>query len=215
MMRTVALLAATLALAACVPGLKAPPAPVAHTLALPAAPAGPGPTAVPAPLVAVPDTAAGAAYATPAMVYRRGDDVVHVFAHHRWADRPARLVNEALRAALEQAGAVALIPGAGTRPDWRLLSELLVLEQDFSARPSVVRLHVRVQLVALPERAVAAARTFQLEQPAATDDPAGGAAAANALLAQLGAQVRALWLAALASAPPAGRPVPAPHHPRR
>lgn len=174
-------LALTLLLAGCSLPFAAPPADVTHTLAL--APDVSIPLAVPAGStlqVMVPSAAPG--YATSAMAYRPSAHELRYYAQQRWIDRPARLLGQALVDGLSAGGARVLTEGAGARPDYRLLSELLQIEQDFTRRPSRLRLALRVQLVDVRKGQLLGSQTVRLEQVAGSDDPAGGVVAANTLL---------------------------------
>ncbi|MGK2942533.1 MAG: ABC-type transport auxiliary lipoprotein family protein [Immundisolibacter sp.] len=177
----------TMLLAGCSLPLSPPPADVTHTLTL--APDTPVPTAR-LPGVSLQVAAPGAApgYATSAMAYRKSPHELLYYARHRWVDRPARFIGQALEDGLSAAGVSVLAEGAGARPDYRLLSELLQLDQDFTQRPSQVRLAVRLQLVDVRQARVLGSHTVRLEQSTASDDPAGGVVAANALLAELVAE---------------------------
>jgi cholesterol transport system auxiliary component len=67
----------------------------------------------------------------------------------------------------------------------RLDSELVRLAQDFTVKPSRVRLTLRVELIDTAARRVLAARELDEVEPAASDDPYGGVAAANRALGRL------------------------------
>lgn len=173
-----------LLLAGCSLPISPPPADVTHTLALvtgasvsPAAPSGRTLQ------VMAPGAAPG--YGSPAMAYRLSAHELRYYARQRWIDSPARLLGQALVDGLSAGGTLVLAQGSGMRPDYRLMTELLQLEQDFTVRPSRVRLALRVQLVDVSQRRLLGSQTLRLEQAAASDDPAGGVAAANALLQQV------------------------------
>lgn len=170
-------------LAGCSLPLSAPPADITHTLTLTAQVG--IPLAVPAGST-LQVTAPGAApgYGTSAMAYRLSAHELRYYARQRWVDRPARLLGQALADGLSASGAQVVAQGSGTRPDYRLLTELLQIEQDFTTRPSRMLLSLRVQLVDVRDRRMLGSQTLRLEQVAASDDPAGGVAAANTLLAR-------------------------------
>lgn len=193
MMRYGIALAAPALLAGCLSALSPPSAGTSHTLTAPAAPAAPSaPLAVDGPAVQVAETSAAPGYTTPAMVYRRTPHTVYSFATHRWSDAPARLIAEALRAGLGAGGVLVLKPGSGIRPDYRLSSELVALEQDFTVQPSRMVLAVRLVLIDTRTRRVAGARNLRLEAPAPSDDAPGGVVAAQGLVGQLVAAAREL-----------------------
>lgn len=201
MSRLGAALAGVLALAGCISAPQAPPAEVTHTLGvtMESAASVPSPDA---PTLMVADTTAAAGYATSAMVYRDAPHVLRRFARHRWVDAPAQLIGSALRTGLAGQGVAVLMPAGGVHPDYRLASELVMLEQDFTATPSRVVLAVRLQLVNMHARRSVATRTVHLVRAAPSDDPAGGAAATNALVAELVATAHALWREAIGSQRP-------------
>lgn len=168
-------------LAACSLPLTAPEADITHTLTLSVQASVPLAIPVGSTIqVAAPTAAPG--YDTAAMAYRPSAHELRYFARQRWIDRPARLLGQALMDGLSAGGARALAPGSGVRTDYRLLSELLRLEQDFTRQPSRIVLSVRLQLVDVRDGRLLGSRTLRLEQAAASDDPAGGVAAANALV---------------------------------
>ncbi|HCO43514.1 ABC-type transport auxiliary lipoprotein family protein [Immundisolibacter sp.] len=177
------LIAAAVLLAGCSLPVTPPPADTTHTLAVPAS--APMPAALPAQAtlqVALPTVAPG--YAGAAIAYRTAPHELRYYARQRWVDRPARLLQQALLDGLAAGGAQVMAPGSGARPDYRLLSNLVQLEQDFTTQPSRVRMTLRVQLVDVNQRRLLGGHTLRLEQVAASDDPAGGVAAANVLLQQ-------------------------------
>jgi cholesterol transport system auxiliary component len=163
---------------------------VTHTLTLSSALSIPAPLPGGRTLVIAPLTAAPG-YASPAMAYRTTAHELRYFAHQRWVDRPARLIEQALIDGLSGGGATLVGAGSGARPDLRLVADLVQLEQDFTVRPSRVRLVLRVQLVDVRDRRPLGGDTLRLEHVAASDDAAGGVAAANALLEQAVRQVGA------------------------
>ena len=87
--------------------------------------------------------------------------------------------------------------------DVRIDTELLRLQQNFGTRPSRVELSLRFRLADLRGRRVVATRVIDIEVAAASDDPAGGVAAANAAVADALAQAAAFAVAAAAEAFPA------------
>ena len=130
-------------------------------------------------VVAVPRAAPG--FDSTRMVYLRRAQELEAFAFHEWVDTPARMLAPLLVRALQGSGAfgaVLLAPSAASGA-WRLETELLRLQQDFGTRPSQVRLTLRAVLMDTTTRRVIAWREFDETVPAATDDPVGGAAAAQ------------------------------------
>jgi cholesterol transport system auxiliary component len=123
------------------------------------------------------------------MAYRTSAHELRYFARQRWVDRPVRLIEQALLDGLAAGGASLVAPGSGVQPDYRLLTDLVRLEQDFTGTPSRMRLVLRVQLVEVRERRLLGSETLRLEQAAPSGDAAGGVVAANELLEQAVVQV--------------------------
>ena len=179
-----ALLTASLLLGSCTGSLLPKPTapPARFTLDGPAAPATPphAPAAgAPALVVAVPRAAPG--FDSARMVYLRRPQELESFAFHEWVDTPARMLAPLMVRSLQASGAfsaVLLAPTAASGA-WRLETELIRLQHDFSRAPSQVRLTLRAVLVDSTNRQVIAWREFDASVAATTDDPAGGAAAAH------------------------------------
>ncbi len=124
---------------------------------------------------------------TPQMAYLRREHEIEYFANSRWADAPARMLAPLVAQALEAAGcwrSVVLAP-SGVSAELRLDSELVRLAQDFTARPSRVRLTLRAELIDAGSRRVLAARELDEVESAPSDDPYGGVVAANRALERL------------------------------
>ena len=145
-----------------------------------------------------------------ALVYVQKPFVIDAFATHRWADTPARMIEPPLMRALEQTGYFrAVVPApAGVPADVRLDTDLLRLQHNFATRPSRVELSLRFRLSDLRGRRVIAARVVDIEVAAASDDPAGGVAAANAAMADALVQAAAFAVTAAAEVLPAAKGTP-------
>ena len=161
---------------------KPTPAPARFTLddGAPAAPARAAPAAsAPDLVVAVPRAAAG--HDSTRMVYLQRPQELQAFAFHEWADTPAQMLAPMLVRALQLSGAfraVVLAPTAASG-HWRLETEVIRLQQDFTTPPSRVRLTLRAVLLDNATRQVIAARDFDASVPALADNPVAGAAAAQ------------------------------------
>jgi cholesterol transport system auxiliary component len=121
------------------------------------------------------------------MAYTRRAHALDYFAKHRWADTPARMLAPQLAQALEQSGGVRAVvqaPSLATA-QLRLDTELVRLQQDFSAKPSRVQLTLRAQVIDTDTRRVLAAAEFDETEAAPSEDPYGGVTAANRALARL------------------------------
>ncbi len=137
--------------------------------------AGPGPSLV----VAQPTAAPG--FDGPRIVYVKRPHELEVFTRSEWVDTPARMLAPLLVRALERSGAFASVTEArsAAAPGLRLEAEIVRLQQEFTGRPSRVRLTVRIQLSEVPSRRVLGAREIEAVEDAPSDDPYGGVVAAN------------------------------------
>ena len=136
-------------------------------------------------MVAVPRAASG--YDSVHMVYQRDPHELAAFAFNEWVDTPARMLAPLLVRSLQGSGsfrAVLLAPSAASA-SLRLETELIRLVQDFSVRPSQLRLTLHAVLLDSVTRRVIAWREFDESVAAPTDDPAGGAAAAHQATRQM------------------------------
>ncbi|ACG71617.1 ABC-type uncharacterized transport system auxiliary component-like protein [Anaeromyxobacter sp. K] len=143
--------------------------------------AGPGPALV----VAVPTAAAG--FDGPRIAYVRRAHELQFFARSEWVDAPARMLAPLLVQALERSGGFQAVAGARTpaAAGLRLESELVRLQQEFTVRPSRVRLTLRVQLSDVASRRVLGTRELEAVEEARSDDPYGGVEAANRAVRRL------------------------------
>lgn len=160
---------------------KPPQLPARFTLDDPGTLAAPreGAAGAPVLLVAAPRAAPG--FESARMIYLRRAQELEAFAFHEWVDTPARMLAPLLVRSLQDSGAfsaVLLAPSAASGA-LRLETELIRLQQDFGTRPSRVQLTLRGVLLDATTRQVIAWREFDEQVPAATDDPVGGAAAAQ------------------------------------
>lgn len=172
---------ALLTLAAC-SALRPTATPPPTLYALDAAPSAVS-AAAPQPLLTLlidpPHAAAG--FDSPRIIYVREPHKLDYFAHSEWVDPPPRMLGPLLVAALQNTGtfhAVVLMPNTA-QGNMRLSTEIIRLQHEFLARPSRVRFTLRATLVDDKTRSVLAWREFDASVTAASDDPAGGVAAAN------------------------------------
>lgn len=177
------LIAMSLLLAGCSLPVAPPVEDVTHTLSLDPQVSIPAPLPAGRTLLVAPLTAAPG-YTSPAMAYRVSPHELRYFARQRWVDSPARLIEQALIDGLSSTGSHTTVAGSGARPDYRLLTDLVQLEQDFTVTPSRVRLVLRIQLVDVRARRLLGGNTLRFEQITPSDDAPGGVVAANRLLEQ-------------------------------
>lgn len=190
-------LTAMLSLSACASGLLPKPQAQATLLVLQAPPADaflpmPMPKPMPAPqaalltlIVETPRAAAG--FDTRDIAYVRRAHEVEYFAVHQWVDTPARMVAPIMVQALQRSGSLRSVVLAPTvaAGELRLETELVRLQQDFTRTPSHVRMSMRVLLVDAATRRPLAWRELDAVVLSPSEDPYGGAVAANAALAQV------------------------------
>lgn len=183
-----ALLAASLA---CLPAGLKPSAPDLYALdpAVARRAASAGEAAVPV-AVATPRAAPG--LESRAILYVQREHEVRYFARSAWVDSPARMLAPLLARALEADGAFRAVAGPGGEPArLRLETDLLRLQQEFTTRPSRVRLVLRARLVDAGARRTLGEREIEVVEAATSDDPYGGVLAANAAAARAVAEVAA------------------------
>ena len=147
----------------------------------------PGPTL----LVSRPEPSAG--YGTARMAYLERDYRLDYFADHQWVDPPAAMLEPLLVQALGAHPAFGAVSanGRGIRADLRLDTVIEAFYQDFRARPSQVRVALRVRLVDPGDGRILATRLFDLTEPAPADAAYGGVQAINRALARLLPEVAA------------------------
>jgi cholesterol transport system auxiliary component len=165
----------------------APPAPALYGLddGTPAtSPQSPAPASAPSLLLSLPRAAAG--LDTRLIAYQRMSPPTRLqtefYSRSEWLDTPPRLLAPLLLRALDATGAFSavLMAPAFTPTRWRLDTELLRLQQEFSpTAPSQLRLTLRATLIDSAGRRVLATREFDLREPATSEDAAGAVAAAR------------------------------------
>lgn len=144
-------------------------------------------------LISLPQAEPGFESQRMAYVTRRYE--LEYYAANQWAESPARLLSPLLILAASRTGAwraVVALPGT-IRGDYRLDSTNVAVQQEFLQKPSLVRVTMRGQLVALKESRVVSTRTFEAVAPASSEDAYGGVLAANQATAAVVTQVSA-WL---------------------
>jgi cholesterol transport system auxiliary component len=182
-------------LAGCAPLLPKPlqaPAQFALDDATPAVMPAKAPAAnAPTLLVAAPRSAAG--FDTRNIVYLRQAHEIEAFAYSQWVDAPAQMLAPLIVKAIERTGAFSAVlrAPAAAAAELRLDTELIRLQQEFTVRPSRVRLTLRAALVDTASRRVVAWREFDASVESASEDPYGGVLAANEAARQVLAELAA------------------------
>lgn len=152
------------------------------------------------PTLAVGAMRSAAGFDSADMLYREHSYQLQAFAHHRWADAPARMLEPVLVAAAEQSGLFAgvIAPGSHARADLRLDAELVRLQQVFAPDGSRVELTVRAYVTDTGNGELLNSRVFDIAEAANEATPYGGVAAANRATIRLAEQLREFLGAALA-----------------
>jgi cholesterol transport system auxiliary component len=130
-------------------------------------------------VVGLPQAEAG--FEQPRMAYLQRPYEVSYYATNVWVDAPARMLAPLLVRSLEATGLWRVVVSMPTvvRGDYRLDTSGLVLQQEFLQQPSRTRLHLRAQLLEMKDQRVLGVRSFEVLEPASSDDAYGGVQAAN------------------------------------
>ncbi|MFH1277881.1 MAG: ABC-type transport auxiliary lipoprotein family protein [Candidatus Eisenbacteria bacterium] len=154
-----------------------------------------GPIAVFGPFYAAPG------YQTFHMIYLREPYRLQRFAENRWAEPPVQMILPLLVGAAEATGSFGAVVAYPTpvRGDLFVEGKLLCLRHEFDAKPSRVRLTLRIQVLDRTRERLLGVRTFEAVEEAATEDPVGGVEATNRAAARLVREI-ANYAAGLAGA---------------
>ena len=189
------------------PAAEPPPAHYTLQMSPGGQPDGRSPTApAAAPMLVVNAPRAAAGFDSARIIYTRQPQRLEYFARSEWVDTPARMLAPMLVTTLAGRGAFRAVVQAPSTAvgDLRLDTQVLRLQQEFGAPPSRVRFTLRAQLIDDKTHRVLAARDFEATANAASDDPAGGVAAAQAAVQAVLAELSAFCGDAAAS----WRPLP-------
>lgn len=115
------------------------------------------------------------------IMYVRGPYKLDYFAHSEWVDTPARMLLPMIVLSVGKVGAFnAVVPATiAATGELTLDTEIVRLQQDFSAQPSRVVFTIRAYLLDTQTRKTIASRELETVVTAASDDPYGGVVAAN------------------------------------
>ena len=115
------------------------------------------------------------------IVYVREPYKLEYFAHSEWVDTPARMLTPLIVSSVGKGGAFkAVIPASiAAAGELTLDTEIVRLQQDFSAKPSRVLFTLRVYVLDTQTRKTIASRELETIVTATSDDPVGGVVAAN------------------------------------
>src|SRR5579872_7210340 len=107
-------------------------------------------------------TKASPGYATDQMAYVKKPYLLEYFSRNKWVQPPAKILQPLIMEAVQTSGyfhAVAMAPFFGAY-DYRLDTELLKLQQEFTGNTSAERLEMRAQLVRAGDQKIVATRNF-------------------------------------------------------
>ena len=115
------------------------------------------------------------------MMYVREPYKLEYFAHSEWVDTPARMLTPMIVWTVGKAGVFkAVVPSSiAATGELTLDTEIVRLQQDFSAKPSRVVFTLRAYLLDTQTRKTIAWRELETVVAATSDDPVGGVVAAN------------------------------------
>jgi cholesterol transport system auxiliary component len=121
------------------------------------------------------------------MAYVRTPHEIEYFAHHRWVDAPARMLDPLLLRAAEHTGLFhsVVAPGSGADVELRLDSRLMHLRQVYLAGSGELQLAVRLVLVEIASGRVLGERVIAVSEPLERFTPYDGVEAANRAVAVL------------------------------
>lgn len=121
------------------------------------------------------------------MVYTTKPHQVGHFLYHRWAEKPADMLEGLIVQTLKATNhfyTVGTLPSV-TSYDYILNSQLIELDQAFSPGCSVVHLIINVELINAYSNAVVATQQFSVTEYAPEKNPYGGVIAANRAAAKI------------------------------
>jgi cholesterol transport system auxiliary component len=121
------------------------------------------------------------------MAYVRTPHEIEYFAHHRWVDAPARLLEPLLVRAVEHTGLFHCVVPPGSRADvaLRLDSHLLHLRQVQWPGSGELQLAVRLVLIEMASGRVLGEHVLEVNEPLEEFTPYDGVQAANRAVARL------------------------------
>jgi cholesterol transport system auxiliary component len=130
-------------------------------------------------LVTAPDAAAG--YQTAQMLYIKKPYELEAFAKNAWVNPPADMLYPLILQSIQGTNLFkAVTSNAYTvGADYRLDTQLLVLDQNFLKKPSVLEFSVKAVLTHVSDNKVLGSRIINLRIPCPNDTPYGGVVAAN------------------------------------
>lgn len=111
---------------------------------------------------------------------------VKSFAHHAWLGSPAQMIHPLLTQSIQKSGYFKAVTSGiySDKTDYRLDSQLLMLQQNFITQPSILFMVIKVVLNDTKNNTVLASKILQYKIPCPADTPYGGVLAANKAVRQ-------------------------------
>jgi cholesterol transport system auxiliary component len=111
---------------------------------------------------------------------------VKAFVHHAWLGSPTQMIHPLLTQSLQCSNYFKAVSSGiySDKTDYRLDSQLLMLQQNFTSSPSQVELVMKLVLNDVKNNTVITSKIFHYQQNCPTDTPYGGVLAANAVVKQ-------------------------------
>lgn len=130
-------------------------------------------------LVTLPEAVAG--YQTNSMLYFKKPYQLESFANNAWIDPPASMLYPLLIQSIQSSGYFAAVSSSPYTQgaEYRLDTQVLHLEQDFLAKPSVLIFSIKVVLTRVSDSKVLVSRILVQKVACTMDTPYGGVLAAN------------------------------------
>jgi cholesterol transport system auxiliary component len=103
------------------------------------------------------------------------------FAHHSWLGAPAQMIHPLVTQSLQQSGYFRAVTSGiySDKTDYRLDSQLLMLQQNFIQEQSSLFLVMKIVLNDVKNSKVIASKILQYQIPCPANNPYGGVLAAN------------------------------------
>lgn len=141
-------------------------------------------------LVSTPQAEPG--FDTPLIAYQQRLYGLDYFVNSSWVDTPAQMLHRLVVDTLASTNGFAAVLASPTpvEGDLRLETTLIRLQQDFTQKPSQVRLVLRATLVDMNKNHLLGSRFIEATQAAPSEDAYGGVQAANRALRQVLAELQ-------------------------
>lgn len=134
---------------------------------------------------------ANPAYQSQAMMYMPDRQVLKAFSKNQWSAPPASMLQNVIMSQIQASNYFKdVIPQAGiAHYDYKLVTQLIALRQEFWSSPSQIRLVFDASLVDPDSNQLLASRTFNIVENAPGNDPESGTDAANRAAVKLSERI--------------------------